>query len=209
MTKQLYALGENPPLGEVPEKMHAWLIRQERFGEPTEAFQKEVVDVPSIADDEVLVYVMAAGVNYNNVWAALGIPVDVIKARAARPARRRTSTSAAPTRPASSTRSARTSTNVKVGDEVVIHCGMWEPQRSRASKAGNDPMFAPSFRIWGYETNWGSFAQFTKVQAHQCLPKPKHLTWEAAAAYMLVGATAYRMLHGWPPHTRAAGRRRC
>ena len=43
------------------------------------------------------------------------------------------------------------------------------------------------------------------MQAHQCLPKPKHLTWEAAAAYMLVGATAYRMLHGWPPHTVQAG----
>jgi crotonyl-CoA carboxylase/reductase len=66
-------------------------------------------------------------------------------------------------------------------------------------------MFSASFRIWGYESNWGSFAQFTKVQAHQCLSKPKHLTWEAAAAYMLVGATAYRMLHGWPPHDVKAG----
>ena len=46
MTKQLYELGENPPLGEIPEKMHAWLIRPERFGKPTEAFQKEVVDIP-------------------------------------------------------------------------------------------------------------------------------------------------------------------
>jgi len=61
-------------------------------------------------------------------------------------------------------------------------------------------MYAASFRIWGYETNWGSFAQFTRVQAHQCVPKPQHLTWEASAAYMLVGATAYRMLMGWPPH---------
>src|SRR5437588_4775118 len=73
------------------------------------------------------------------------------------------------------------------------------------AKSGTDPMFSPTFRIWGYESNWGSFAQFTKVQAHQCLPKPKHLTWEAAAAYMLVGATAYRMLHGWPPHAVAEG----
>ena len=55
MTKQLYALGERPPLGEVPEKMHAWLVRADRFGKPTEAFQKEVVNTPSIADDEVLV----------------------------------------------------------------------------------------------------------------------------------------------------------
>jgi crotonyl-CoA carboxylase/reductase len=34
---------------------------------------------------------------------------------------------------------------------------------------------------------------------HLCLPKPKHLTWEESAAYML-GATAYRMIHGWPEH---------
>ena len=43
MTKQLYDIGEMPPLGEVPEQMHAWLIRPERFGPPMQAFQKEVV----------------------------------------------------------------------------------------------------------------------------------------------------------------------
>ena len=69
MAKELYNLGEMPPLGEVPPKMHAWLIRPERFGKPLEAFQKEVVNTPPIADDEVLVLVKAAGINYNNVWA--------------------------------------------------------------------------------------------------------------------------------------------
>jgi crotonyl-CoA carboxylase/reductase len=72
-------------------------------------------------------------------------------------------------------------------------------------KAGNDPMFSASFRIWGYESNWGSFAQFTKVQAHQCLPKAPHLTWEEAAAPTLVGSTAYRMLRAWPPHVVREG----
>ena len=81
MSKQLYEVGDRPPVGEVPEQMHAWLIRAERFGQPTAAFQKEVVKTPSIADDEVLVYVMAAGINYNNVWAGMGIPVNVIGAR--------------------------------------------------------------------------------------------------------------------------------
>jgi crotonyl-CoA carboxylase/reductase len=66
-------------------------------------------------------------------------------------------------------------------------------------------MFDPSFKIWGYESNWGSFAQFTKVQAHQCMPKAPHLTWEEAAAPTLVGATAYRMLMGWPPNTVQPG----
>ena len=60
-------------------------------------------------------------------------------------------------------------------------------------------------RIWGYETPWGSFAQFSKVQAQQVLPKPAHLTWEEAASYMLVLATAYRMLFGHRPHELRPG----
>src|SRR5205814_7711707 len=49
-------------------------------------------------------------------------------------------------------------------------------------------------RIWGYETTWGSFAQFCKVQAQQLLRKPANLTWEEAASYGLTYFTAYRML---------------
>ena len=59
---------------------------------------------------------------------------------------------------------------------------------------GLDPLAAPSQKIWGYETSWGSFAQFTKVQAQQLLPKPASLSWEEAASYGLVYFTAYRML---------------
>jgi crotonyl-CoA carboxylase/reductase len=195
MSTQLYAIGNRPPLGEVPEKMNAWLIRPERFGKPTEAFQKEVVNTPSIADDEVLVYVMAAGINYNNVWAALGIPVNVIAARnkGGEPEDFHIGGS-----DASGIVYAvgKDVTNVKVGDEVVMHCGQWN-RNCAWVKGGGDPMYSPSFKIWGYETNFGSFAQFTRVQGHQCMPKPKHMNWEEAAAYTLVAATAWRMLHGW------------
>ena len=59
---------------------------------------------------------------------------------------------------------------------------------------GLDPLAAPSQQIWGYETSWGSFAQFCKVQAQQLLPKPEHLAWEEAASYGLTYFTAYRML---------------
>jgi crotonyl-CoA carboxylase/reductase len=55
-------------------------------------------------------------------------------------------------------------------------------------------MAAPSQRIWGSETTWGSFAEFTKVQAQQLLAKPPALTWDEAASYGLVYFTAYRML---------------
>ena len=199
-TKEIYEIGEMPPVGQVPPYMYGHLIRPERFGEPKDAFQVEKVAVPDIKPDEALVYVMAAGINFNNVWAALGSPVNVIAAR------QKANYDPSPFHIGGSDASGivyavgRDVKNIKVGDHVVINCGIWE-RDCPAVKAGEDPMFDPSFKIWGYETNWGSFAQFTKVQAHQCMPKAKHLTWEEAAAPTLVGATAYRMLMAWPPHS--------
>lgn len=75
------SIGELPPVGEVPKRMQAQLIRQERFGDPRIAFQVEEVDVPTLSADQVLVAVMAAGINFNNVWAARGLPIDVIRVR--------------------------------------------------------------------------------------------------------------------------------
>ena len=72
----LYEIGEIPPLGHVPERMYAWVIRKERHGPPESSMQIEVVPTWPIADDEVLVLVMAGGVNYNGVWAALGTPIS-------------------------------------------------------------------------------------------------------------------------------------
>ena len=46
-TKDLYEMGELPPLGHVPAQMHAWAIRRERHGEPDAAMQVEVVDTPT------------------------------------------------------------------------------------------------------------------------------------------------------------------
>ncbi len=74
--KDLYEVGEIPPLGHVPKQMYAWCIRRERHGPPEEAMQVEVVETPEIDSGEVLVFVMAAGVNYNGVWAGLGKPIS-------------------------------------------------------------------------------------------------------------------------------------
>ncbi|TAG09148.1 MAG: crotonyl-CoA carboxylase/reductase, partial [Rhodobacterales bacterium] len=62
-TKDLYELGEMPPLGHVPKQMYAWTIRRERHGPPETAMQQEVVETWSIDSNEVLIMVMAAGVN--------------------------------------------------------------------------------------------------------------------------------------------------
>jgi crotonyl-CoA carboxylase/reductase len=203
MAKDIYELGEIPENFDLPAQMHAQVIRESRFGEPKEAFKSEQIPVPEIGPREVLVYVMAAGVNYNNVWAALGIPINVIKARQKKGEKEAFHIGGSD---ASGIvwKVGKDVKNVKLGDEVVVHCGWWDHEDPHV-KAGKDPMFAPSQLIWGYETNWGSFAQFTKVQDHMCLPKPKHLSWEESAAYMLVGATAYRMLHGWSPNVVGQG----
>ena len=65
--KDLYDIGEVPPLGHVPANMHAWAIRKERHGPPEKAMQQEVVPTWPISEDEELVYVMAGVVNYNGV----------------------------------------------------------------------------------------------------------------------------------------------
>lgn len=196
--KEIYALGEIPPLGFVPKKMLASVIRPERFGPPRDAFQIEEIEVPTPGPRQVLVYVMAAGTNYNNVWAALGFPVNVIAARQRQGATEDfhiggSDASGVVWAVGSEVK------NVKVGDEVVLSCGMWD-EDAPDIKAGKDPMMSSTNKVWGYEENWGSFAQFTLVDHYQCFPKPKHLSWEAAAAYMLVGATAYRMLMHWEPN---------
>jgi len=195
--KDLYEVGEIPPLGHVPAKMHAWVLRRERHGAPENALQLEVVPTPEVDSHEVLVLVMAAGVNYNGVWACLGQPVSVFDVHKA---------------PWSVIGSDAAGivwavgdkvTRWKVGDEVVVHCNQDDGDDEECN--GGDPMFSPSQRIWGYETPDGSFAQFTRVQAQQLMPRPKHLTWEESACYTLTLATTYRMLFGHHPHELKPG----
>ena len=134
---------------------------------------------------EVVVRVMAAGVNYNNVWAALGEPISVFRYHAEDHHIGGSDTSGIVW---------------KVGPGVTLAARRrgrdpLQPGlvRGPGGSARLDPMAAPS-RIWEYETTWGSFAQFCKVQARQLLPKPAALTWEEAASYGLTYFTAYRML---------------
>ena len=189
------SIGELPPVGEVPKRMWAQVIRQDRFGDPRTAFRVEEVDVPPLAPDQVLVAVMAAGINFNNVAAR---PADRRHPSARRRASPGTSTSGARTHPASSTPSARGGRGGR--RRRGRHPPRLVGRRRPVDRRREGPMLAPSARIWGYETNFGSFGQFTVAQAHQCLPKAPQLSWEEAAA-TLVGTTAYRMLHGWPPNT--------
>jgi crotonyl-CoA carboxylase/reductase len=195
--KTLYEIGEIPPLGHVPEKMYAWAIRKERHGPPDQAMQIEIVPTWALDSHDVLVLVMAAGVNYNGVWAALGQPVSTLDGHKN------------PFHVAGSDASGivwAVGSKVKrwkVGDEVVVHCNQDDGDDEECN--GGDPMFSPSQRIWGYETPDGSFAQFSRVQDRQLMARPRHLTWEESACYTLTLATAYRMLFGHRPHVLRPG----
>ncbi|HEX9792309.1 MAG TPA: alcohol dehydrogenase catalytic domain-containing protein, partial [Kiloniellales bacterium] len=130
--KDLYEIGEIPPLGHVPARMYAWTIRRERHGEPETAMQVEVVDTPPIDSHDVLVMVMAAGVNYNGVWAALGKPISVFDVHKA------------PYHVAGSDAAGvvwavgNKVTRWKVGDEVVVHCNQDDGDDEECN--GGDPM---------------------------------------------------------------------
>ncbi|MDJ1016185.1 MAG: crotonyl-CoA carboxylase/reductase [Paracoccaceae bacterium] len=195
--KDLYDVGEMPPLGHLPENMHAWAIRRERHGEPDQSFQLEVVPVKKPDSHEVVVLVMAAGVNYNGVWAGLGVPISPFDVHGADYHIAGSDAAGIVWAVGEKVK------NWKVGDEVVIHCNQDDGDDEECN--GGDPMLSPSQRIWGYETPDGSFAQFTTVQAQQLMPRPKHLTWEEAACYTLTLATAYRMLFGHHPHELKPG----
>lgn len=199
----LYDLGDRPPLGQVPARMHAYCVRQNRFGQPKDAWQREILPTPSIAPNEVLVYVMASGINFNNVWAALGQPIDVIAERQklGEPEDFHAGGSDCSGIVWATGKDVK---NVSVGDEVIVHSGWWRPDDPWVL-SGKDPMLAESTRIWGYQTNYGSYCQFARAQGHQCQPKPKRLTWEEAGCFLLCGSTAYRMLMGWDPHVIEKG----
>src|SRR5580692_4734184 len=186
--KELYPVGEVPPLGHVPAKMHAWTIRKERHGPPQSSMQLEVLPTWSVGEDEVLVYVMAGGVNYNGIWAALGTPIsphDVHK------------------NAYHIAGSDASGVVWAVGAKVIVHCNQDDGDDEECN--GGDPMFSPSQRIWGYETPDGSFAQFCRVQSRQLMERPRHLTWEEAACYTLTLATTYRMFFGHRPHVLRPG----
>jgi crotonyl-CoA carboxylase/reductase len=171
---------------DVPASMRAWVIRPDRLGEPRDAMRLETVGTPAAGPGEVIVRVMAAGVNYNNVWACLGQPVEVFRYTGDdfHIGGSDASGIVAAVGPGV--------TRWKPGDEVVVHCNQSCGECPECN--GLDPMACSQQKIWAYESNWGSFADYCRVQAQQLLPKPAHLTWAEAASYGLVYFTAYRML---------------
>lgn len=201
--KMIYEIDEMPELGVVPQKMYAWTVRPDNHGTPLKAMNIEVVDTPKISDNEVLVLVMAAGMNYNGVWAALGKPVSPCSFHK-EPYHIAGSDASGIVWEIGESLKNDKNFRYKVGDEVVINathaCGKCIKCLS------GQQLYCQKVKAWGYETPCGSFCQFTKVQFGQLLPKPKHLSWADAAGYLLSAATAWHMLFDFPPNTCKPGK---
>ncbi|MFN8215401.1 MAG: crotonyl-CoA carboxylase/reductase [Solirubrobacterales bacterium] len=175
--------------GELPRTMLAWVMRPEREGDLAAAYEIEEVEAPEPGPFEVVVRVMAAGVNFNSIWAARAEPISIFPYG---------------DHPRWGHHIAGSDGSGIVwkvgagverwqpGDEIVIqanHASYEDPEVH-----GLDPLAAPSQLGYGYQTTWGTFAQFAKVQAQQLVPKSPSLSWVDASAYGVTYFTAYRML---------------
>ena len=192
----------------LPETYRACVVRKEECDmfeglasvdkDPRKSLHIEDVPLPELGIGEALVAVMASSVNYNSVWTSIfePIPTFTFLERYGRtsPMGRRHDL---PYHVIGSDLAGvvlRTGPGVNVwrpGDEVVAHCLSVELE---AADGHNDTMLDPEQRIWGFETNFGGLAEIALVKSNQLMPKPRHLSWEEAAAPGLVNSTAYRQL---------------
>lgn len=203
-TEQIYDVGQLPQLGVVPKKMHAWTIRKETLGEPIHAFREEIVDVPLPRKGEVLVANISAGINYNGVWAALGTPKNVVANNGNYHDEKEAFHICGSEASGIVYAVGEGVTNVKVGDCVTVGASQYDLE-CEIVKNGEDPVSSPSYRVWGYEGNWGAFAQFSRVFSFQCLKIPRGLNWSEASCFTAAGVAVYKMLTHWEPNTIKKG----
>ena len=176
--------------------MRAWVIRPERLGDPAGRDAARADRDARARPGEVLVRVMAAGVNYNGVWASLGLPVSIFRYTGYDFHIAGSDASGIVERVGPGV------TRWKPGDEVVIHCNQSCGECPECN--GLDPMACTQQKIWAYESNWGSFAEYCKVQAQQLLPQARAA--DVGGGGVLRAHLLHRLPHAGRPG-RAAGRR--
>ncbi|HEY5333209.1 MAG TPA: crotonyl-CoA carboxylase/reductase [Solirubrobacterales bacterium] len=189
MASAAHAAGLTVEPGELPTRMSAWVMRPEREGDLDTAYEFESLTPPEPGPLEVVVRVMAAGLNYNSIWAARAEPISIFD-QGDHP--RWGHHIAGSDASGIVWKTGAGVTRWKPGDEVVIHGNHASYEDPEVH--GLDPLAAPSQLGYGYQTTWGTFAEFCKVQAQQLVPKPEHLSWADAATYGVCYFTAYRML---------------
>ncbi|HYW49484.1 MAG TPA: enoyl-CoA hydratase-related protein, partial [Gemmatimonadaceae bacterium] len=157
------------------------------FGAPKVAEQELIVPVGEPGAMEALVYVLASEVNFNDIWAITGIPVSSFDNHDLDV---QVTGSGGLGLVAALGADAKAEGRLKVGDLVAVYSGQSDLLSPLAAR---DPMYA-DFSIQGYETDFGSHAQFLVTQAPQLHPVPGDLTLEQAGSYILNLGTIARAL---------------
>ena len=165
---------------------------------PSMGITRLEVPHPNLLHDEVLIKPKASALNYNTLWSGMNHPATPFQLVSGYVKRNKASGDHIQDFAIFGSDCAGeivgvggVDENWKIGDEVVVHCNVVDVN---APDAQNDAMLAKSQSIWGYETNYGAFAEFTKVKKSQLIRKPSHLSFEESAGFSLTLSTAYRML---------------
>lgn len=167
---------------------------------PSDGLVRMQVEIPKIGPDEVLIRVKASALNYNSIWSSLAHPIDPFALNTGFVKRNPKYTEHVQDYSIFGSDACgeivsvgSEVTNFAVGQDVIVHCNIVD---SSDPIAHEDSMLSSSQAIWGYESNFGAFAEYTKVNQSQLLQKPSNISETDAASLMLTLSTAYRMLIG-------------
>ncbi len=182
-----------PGLDPLPPEQEAWAVVKDRWGrpahgEPREALRRVITRVPAIGPNDALGYVLYAGLTYNTMFAARGVPISVFDLH---DQDLHVPGSGAVVLVAALGVEAARQRRLHVGELRVVYPGVSDLLSPRA---GDDPMHA-DFKIQGYETPDGTFAQFVRCQAPALLAHSERLSLAAGASFMLDLETVYKALY--------------
>ena len=182
-----------PGLDPLPARQHAWAVVKDRWGrpahdEPRTALVPVTLPVEPPGPEEALGYVLYAGLTYNTIFAARGVPISVFDLH---DRDLHVPGSGAVVLVAAVGSETAREGRLKVGELRVLYPGV---SNLLSPRAGADPMHA-DFKIQGYETPDGSFCQFVRCQAPQLLAHSERLTLPAGSSYMLDLETVYKALY--------------
>src|SRR5499425_755496 len=182
-----------PGVDPLPARQHVWAVTKDAHGkpahgEPRDALRMLTQPLPAVGPNDALGYVLYAGLTYNTVFAARGVPISVFDLH---DRDLHVPGSGAVVLIAALGGETAREGRLKLGELRVLYPGV---SNLLSPRAGADPMHA-DFKIQGYETPDGSFCQFVRCQAPQLLAHSERLTLPAASSYMLDLETVYKALY--------------
>jgi crotonyl-CoA reductase len=183
--------------------MKAWTINRASLNTgnvqlPSESLVLRNVPIPKIVNsNEVLIKLKSSSLNFNTVWSCMRQPMDPFALLAGHIKRNPNDSHHNIDYYIPGSDGAGVVVDVgdgvvdfKPGDQVVIHCAVISDDDLHIQ----DSMLSKSQSIWGYETNYGAFAEYTLIKSSQLIKKPESLDFLTAGSCLLTLGTAYRML---------------